>query len=93
MGDRGIYYVVGDTNLNSGNGIEVADLEEMKAHLKRAIRTFIDAHNTAPKPFVWTKNADQILASIARFAQRTTDDHPADVMARTTGTGQCPKSS
>ena len=31
MGDRIIYYVVGDTNLNSGNGIEVADLKECKA--------------------------------------------------------------
>ena len=57
------------------------------AELELAIRTFIDAHNTDPKPFVWTKTADQILASIARFAQRTADDHPADVMARTTGTG------
>jgi transposase len=55
--------------------------------LERAIRAYIDAHNAAPKPFVWTKTADQILASIARFAQRITDDHRADVMARTTGTG------
>jgi transposase len=57
------------------------------AELEAAIRAFIDAHNTDPQPFVWTRTADQILASIARFAQRTTDDHPADVMARTTGTG------
>jgi hypothetical protein len=55
--------------------------------LETAIRAFIDAHNAAPKPFVWTKTADQILASIARFAQRTVDDHPAELMARTTGTG------
>ena len=27
------------------------------AELERAIRTFIDAHNTDPKPFVWTKTA------------------------------------
>ena len=57
------------------------------AELEAAIRTFIDAHNAQPNPFVWTKTADQILASIARFAQRTVDDHPAEVMARTTGTG------
>jgi transposase len=57
------------------------------AELELAIRTFIDAHNAEPKPFVWTKTADQILSSIARFARRTTDDHPADLMARTTGTG------
>lgn len=36
-----------------------------------AIREYIDVHNENPKPFVWTKTADQILASIARFAQRT----------------------
>lgn len=28
-------------------------------------------HNDDPKPFVWTKSADEILASIARFATRT----------------------
>ncbi len=39
--------------------------------LEAAIRNFIDAHNTTGKPFVWTKTADEILASIARFAQRT----------------------
>jgi hypothetical protein len=36
--------------------------------LERAIGEFLDAHNTHPKPFTWTKSADQILASIARFA-------------------------
>jgi transposase len=57
------------------------------AELETAIRAFIDAHNADPKPFVWAKTADQILTSIARFAQRTVDDHPAELMARTTGTG------
>jgi len=41
------------------------------AELERAIREFLDVHNEAPTPFVWTKSADEILASIARFAQRT----------------------
>lgn len=41
------------------------------AALQRAIREYIDAHNQERKPFVWTKTADEILASIARFAQRT----------------------
>ena len=40
--------------------------------LETAIREYIDVHNEDPKPFVWTKTADQILASIARYAQRTT---------------------
>ena len=39
--------------------------------LEAAIREYIEAHNEDPKPFVWTKTADDILASIARFATRT----------------------
>jgi putative transposase len=57
------------------------------AELEAAIREFITAHNAKPKPFVWTKGADQILASIGRFAQRTHDAHAGQVMSRTTGTG------
>jgi transposase len=41
------------------------------AELDAAIHEFIDVHNEHAKPFVWTKTADQILASITRFAQRT----------------------
>ena len=36
--------------------------------LEDAISEFIAVHKQNPKPFVWTKSADQILASIARFA-------------------------
>ena len=39
--------------------------------LKAAIEEFLAAHNADPKPFVWTKSADDILAKIARFATRT----------------------
>ena len=39
--------------------------------LERAIQSFLDAHNADPKPFVWVKSADEILASIARFATKT----------------------
>jgi len=45
--------------------------------LESAIREYIHIHNEDPTPFVWTKTADQILASIARYAQRTTAAHPA----------------
>ncbi len=31
------------------------------AELKHAIYEFIDAHNDGPKPFKWTKSADEIL--------------------------------
>jgi transposase len=43
------------------------------AQLKAAIREFIAAHHAKATPFMWTKTADEILASIARFAQRSLD--------------------
>jgi transposase len=52
--------------------------------LEAAIRQYIDIHNEDPKPFVWTRTADQILASIARFAQRT---NATQLISRTIGTG------
>jgi transposase len=39
--------------------------------LEAAINAFISNHNTSPKPFSWTKTADDILASIERFCTRT----------------------
>ena len=45
--------------------------------LEAAIREYIEVHNENPRPFVWTKTADQILASIARFAQRTCAVQPS----------------
>ena len=41
--------------------------------LENAIRHFIEHHNQNPKPFIWTKTADQILDSVARFCKRTLD--------------------
>ena len=38
--------------------------------LHGAISSFIDQHNADPKPFRWTKSADDILASIERFCVR-----------------------
>jgi transposase len=57
------------------------------AQLEAAIREFIDAHHASPKPFVWTKTADQILDNMARFAQRTLDLQAAPLIARTTRSG------
>jgi hypothetical protein len=39
--------------------------------LEAAIAAYIDARNADPKPFRWTKTADDILASIERFCYRT----------------------
>lgn len=41
--------------------------------LEQAIHGYIEATNMNPKPFVWTKSANQILETIARFCQRTSD--------------------
>jgi transposase len=41
--------------------------------LEAAIRRHIEATNAAPHPFIWTKSADEILDSVRRFCQRTTD--------------------
>jgi transposase len=56
--------------------------------LEAAIREYIDVHNENPKPFVWTRTADEILASIARFAQRTRSAvQPSSLTSRIIGTG------
>jgi transposase len=41
--------------------------------LEAAIAAYIDVRNADPKPFRWTKAADDILVSIARFCRRTLD--------------------
>src|SRR3954449_3571161 len=41
--------------------------------LNADIRAWIDTWNDHPRPFVWTKTADQILESIARYCQRIND--------------------
>ena len=40
--------------------------------LEKDIRAWVSAWNDNPKPFVWTKTAEQILESLARLLQRTT---------------------
>ena len=41
------------------------------AEFEKAIKAYIEATNADPKPFRWTKTADDILASIQRFCLRT----------------------
>src|SRR5712692_6367356 len=38
--------------------------------LEAAITQYLAVNNERPKPFVWTKTADEILASVARFCHR-----------------------
>lgn len=41
--------------------------------LERDVRSWAKDWNENPKPFIWTKTADQILESIARLLKRTSD--------------------
>jgi hypothetical protein len=52
------------------------------SELESAIREFIAKHNQQPRPFLWTKTADQILNSIARFATSTLAAHQPETCKR-----------
>ena len=64
--------------LGLGNIMEVPRLEKIVINmgvgratqqpslLEGAVRDFLAAHNNEPKPFVWTKTADQILENLRR---------------------------
>lgn len=39
--------------------------------LERDLKEWIELHNQDPKPFTWTKTADEILGSIQRLCERT----------------------
>lgn len=41
--------------------------------LEKTIQHYIATNNEDPKPFIWNKNADQILESIKRFCLRTSN--------------------
>lgn len=56
------------------------------AALRGDIASFIECHNADPKPFRWTKSADDILASVERFC-RYNAPATTDTMSRTSGSG------
>jgi len=56
--------------LLSQRQIKRASHHTVKA-LESAIEQFIEVHNENPKPFHWTKNADEILKNLQRFAAET----------------------
>jgi transposase len=43
------------------------------AELTASIQSWIDTWNEDPRPFVWTKTADEILDTIAHYCQRIND--------------------
>jgi len=46
--------------------------------LRSAITNFIEKHNADPKPFRWTKSADDILASVERFCVKNMPERTSD---------------
>ncbi len=43
------------------------------ARLEADIASYVACNNAVPKPFAWTKSADEILASVARYCERTSN--------------------
>ena len=43
------------------------------SQLERAIRNYLAIYNEDPRPFVWTKSADDILENVRRFCVRTSE--------------------
>ena len=41
--------------------------------LKTAILEYLEVNNEEPKPFVWTKSADEIIQAVAAFCHRTSN--------------------
>lgn len=39
--------------------------------VERAIRDYLDYHNQDPKPFTWTKSAEEIIASVEKIRKQT----------------------
>ncbi len=38
--------------------------------LEADVKAFIEHHNECPRPYRWTKSADEILSSVKRFCQK-----------------------
>jgi len=58
-------------------GLVTADLLHRSDHrsvraLEADVRARVKTWNQNPRPFTWTKTAEQILESLARLLQRTT---------------------
>ena len=62
------FALLGDKQIKRGVHRSIHDL-------KADITTFIQVHNADPKPFIWTKTADAILQTIARYCSDTLAIH------------------
>ncbi|MCP4674568.1 MAG: IS630 family transposase [Deltaproteobacteria bacterium] len=62
------FSILTEKQLKRGSHLNVAEFEN-------AIYEFLDVYNEQPKPFVWTKTADEIIASVASFCRTILKDH------------------
>jgi hypothetical protein len=62
---------VGDSGSVTTDLLQRSDHRSVQA-LEADIRRWAKAWNEDPKPFVWTKSAEQIPESLQRLLQRTT---------------------
>ena len=80
VGAAGIGFVVGK-RVVSGNPLLSRDFSgwlkftvvSSTLELEHAIKDYLHNHNRDPRPFVWTKTADQILESLKRFCMLTSN--------------------
>ena len=56
----------------TGDLLQRSDHRSVQA-LERDIRAWVKAWNENPRPFIWTKPAEEILNALARLLKRTTD--------------------
>ncbi len=47
--------------------------------LEAAVLGYIERHNAAPRPFRWTRSADQVLASVGRACERILTVHGSEL--------------
>jgi hypothetical protein len=60
--------------------------------LVAAIKDYIDEHNLAPKPFIWTAKASDVLAKASRAKAALSDNYPSvwrATLEYRNRTGQC----
>jgi hypothetical protein len=43
------------------------------------VLAYVERHNAEPRPFRWTRTADQILAAVGRSCERTPAVHRPDL--------------
>ena len=70
--------VVPERLIHATGSLQEAALQEIDVHREgetheQAIERYLAVTNQHATPFVWTKTADAILASVARFCQRISD--------------------